>query len=563
MIAPLETNASVRGLDVFAIDDRRAAIVRARTENTVAATALLELVQAAGKTDGLIYYMPVTEKPDGVVALVHRTHLTLRRVFHDVIDDTMNVAVRDVTESDAPVELYRSSRDVPAGAIRRIAPPITVAGRKWELSSFQAPLQPRQRGKVAYWTLATGFAFTGLLGVLILILTGHALSVEAEVGARLADREHRFRALLESAPDAVVIADANGSIAYANEQVRRLLGYGVEIVGRSVETLVPAHLVEGHRALRGDAERGRIPRMMGAGRILGARHADGHIIPVDISLSMIQTNEGKLFYAAIRDATERQHTIELQRRASELEQGIQRANEANRLKGELLATMSHELRTPLNGILGFAQLLLSEKLGPLTPTHKQCIADIRTSGQHLLRLVNDVLDMAKLEAGKLELALAETDIGALVNEVVEVLSVLAQTKHIELVMEPPAVATARTDALKVKQIVYNYVSNAVKFAPAQTRVRIAVIREGEHAFRIAVHDQGRGIPIADQAKLFSEFIQLGTGHERTAGSGIGLALSKRLAEALGGSVGVESDIGKGSTFWVVLPLETRAREVAA
>jgi CheY-like chemotaxis protein len=232
--------------------------------------------------------------------------------------------------------------------------------------------------------------------------------------------------------------------------------------------------------------------------------------------------------------------------------------------------MSHELRTPLNAIIGFAELLHDGAVDPRTPQHREFLGDILSSGRHLLQLINDVLDLAKVEAGKLEFRPEAVRLDRLVHEVAAVLKTVAANKrlHLELEVDPTCV-DAFLDPARFKQVAYNYLSNALKFTSEGGRVVLRIGPEGEERLRLAVTDTGIGVAPDQLHLLFVEFQQLeGGAAKRHQGTGLGLALTKRLVEAQSGSVGVTSVLGEGSTFHAILPrrIETlieppRAHEV--
>jgi signal transduction histidine kinase/CheY-like chemotaxis protein len=238
--------------------------------------------------------------------------------------------------------------------------------------------------------------------------------------------------------------------------------------------------------------------------------------------------------------------------------------EANRLKSEFLANMSHELRTPLNGIIGFAEIMHDSRVGPISQDHKEYLGDILASARHLLQLINDILDLSKVEAGKMEFKVERIDPTIVVAEVREIVRTLAAEKRISLRSEiDPAISLIEADQRSFKQLLYNYLSNALKFTPEEGEVIVRVKPEGRERFRIEVKDSGIGIKPEDRARLFVEFQQLdSTAAKKYPGTGLGLALTKRIVEAQGGRVGVISTPGKGSTFYAVLPRAGRTVEEA-
>ena len=230
-------------------------------------------------------------------------------------------------------------------------------------------------------------------------------------------------------------------------------------------------------------------------------------------------------------------------------------------RGEFIANMSHELRTPLNGIIGFAELLIDQKAGPLNAEQGEYLRDILDSGRRLLYLINDALDLASIEGGKMELRAENFSVKKAVEEVQAMLGPVSRKKNIKMEMRVRSgVDVVRLDPAKFKQALYNLLSNAVKFTGENGKVTVNAAPLDDLQWGLTVADNGAGIRKKDLGKLFSEFYQIESGAGRESeGAGLGLALTKKLIELQKGRISVESEFGKGSAFTVVLPRDVQAR----
>lgn len=372
--------------------------------------------------------------------------------------------------------------------------------------------------------------------------------------------ERRFRELLEAAPDGIIEVDREGHILTLNMVTQTMFGYRrEELLGQPVEMLVPEGVRKPHAGHRDQYWRHPVTRPMGSGLSLYGQRKDGSSFPVEISLSPVVSDGGFSVTAIIRDISERKQAEErlqvLQKQyTSELELRNREIEHANRLKSEFLATMSHELRTPLHTVLGFAELLGEETKGPLNADQKRFVSHIHKDAQHLLALINDILDLSKIEAGRLRLHRDALDVGAVLEDALSSIRPQGAAKSIEIETNIPLPVFVDGDRMRVKQILYNLLSNAVKFTPEGGHVRVDVI-SSEGFAEVSVSDTGIGIPAAEHDSIFDKFHQVGTTTSgMREGTGLGLPITKRLVEEHGGRIWLESEPGKGSRFAFTLPL---------
>jgi PAS domain S-box-containing protein len=384
--------------------------------------------------------------------------------------------------------------------------------------------------------------------------------------------EKRFRELLEAAPDAIMQVDAEGRIILLNRVTEKMFGYTrEELLGQPVEVLIPSHLHPAHLGHRAAYREHPTTRAMGSGMSLEAIRKDGTRFPVEISLSPSRSEEeGFRVTAIIRDISERKlaedrlraaqarYTHTLTETNRELELRNREIERANRLKSEFLASMSHELRTPLHTIIGFSELLGEEMEGPLTEKQKRFVNHIHKDSLHLLALINDILDLSKIEAGRLELRPEPFEFIGVVTESLASVRTLAAAKSLALETALDVPMAVEADRLRVKQILVNLLSNAVKFTPEGGRVHVGA-NVSDELLVVSVTDTGIGIPKEEHESIFDKFHQVGaTTKGVREGTGLGLPITRRLVEQHGGSISVESEPDRGSRFTFTIPIRRRA-----
>jgi PAS domain S-box-containing protein len=371
--------------------------------------------------------------------------------------------------------------------------------------------------------------------------------------------ESTFRNVLNAAPDGMLVVDEQGRIMMANVEAEDLFGYTrEELMGEKVEMLVPDRVRGHHKEHRAKFSRAPSKRPMSQGLKLSGRRKDGVEVPIEIALSPLELDTGQVIIVSIRDISERLHFYEaLDRKNVELER-------ASRAKDHFLANMSHELRTPLTVILGFARTLKMKAAGKLNPMQEKQVAKIETNADHLLALLNELLDLAKIESGDAEISLEPVDLPAILKDVATSMQPAAKNKGLDLTVQTPRrLQLARSSGRIIRQILENLISNSIKYTD-EGSVRVLVETEsstGRIETRIHVIDTGIGIKPEHDEKLFQPFVRLDESGPNN-GTGLGLHLSRNMAKALGGQLVYESVYGEGSTFTLVLVEDFNVRGIA-
>ncbi len=403
------------------------------------------------------------------------------------------------------------------------------------------------------------------------------VSLLADMAWDIADRKRSedknlwLAAIVESSDDAIIGKNLDGIITSWNKGAENIYGYkDVQAVGKPIYLLAPPDRQEEVSGLLERIKRGEHIEHYETVR----RKRDGSEIAISLTISLIRNAEGRIIGASTigRDITERKRaeeelaqyrtqledlvtekTKELQDRTLQLEAANVRLQEADRLKSVFLASMSHELRTPLNSIIGFTGIMLMGMTGDLSEEQKKQLTMVKNSANHLLGLINDVLDIAKIEAGKVTLSLERFEIGEVVDSVIQTVSPMAAAKGLELVRKLPSGLVLTHDKRRVTQILMNIIGNAVKFTEhGSVTVSAGVL--GDNKLELRFTDTGVGIKEEDMKKLFSPFQQIdATLTKAYEGTGLGLYLCKRLVSVLGGDITATSTYGRGSEFTVVLP----------
>jgi len=380
------------------------------------------------------------------------------------------------------------------------------------------------------------------------VVVMHDVTVQRLAEKSLRQSEERFRLMVSEVTDyAILMLDPEGRIASWNAGAERIKGYrSDEIIGQHFSrfyTLEDVGAGKPAYELKVAIERGQCEDE-------GWRvRKDGSQFWANVVITALYDDAGRLrgFGKVTRDITEKKRTQELLLRAKE------EAERANKFKDQFLSTMSHELRTPLNAVLGFSDLLADERYGALNDRQQRYLGHIHTGGRHLLKLISDILDLSKIEAGRMELTREDVTVASAFAEVISALYPLAEKKSQSLLQQVESNLHVRADPTRFKQVLMNLAGNAIKFTPEGGRIELSAHRIDDQV-RIEVHDNGPGIPPEQQQRIFEAFFRLRETGSATEGTGLGLAITARLVELHGGKLGIESRPAEGACFYFSLPL---------
>jgi PAS domain S-box-containing protein len=584
-IEPIASNEAALGVNALSIPAARDAVLSARTTGLPTASAAFRLTQSLGDQTGVVVYQalyrgsPMSDADrqaafDGVLFATMRTEEAVQALMASA-PPYLGWCMVDTAPSAARPRLagLRGCEDAAEGGRFTYRRPIAFAGRQWELrlSAPQAEV-PDVRHWNAWLFSIVGLAATSMLGALLLTVTGRTQRIEAAVAARtidlerevgerirtetaLRESEQRVRNIIDNVPIGVLETDLDGRIKQANPKLREMVGYA----GADLATMTSAHLTH--------------PEDRAADAELLARLLDGQVPIVRRQKRYVTRDRRTVWVMAVttvlRDAAGQPQRlvgvvedITEHLRLQEAERARESAEAANRAKSEFVSRMSHELRTPLNAMLGFAQLLDLDRQPPLAPHQLEWTSQIQHAGWHLLHMIDDTLDLSRIESGALKLVLEPIDLSGVMRATRSLLEQAAQRRHV-VVSErlQSEAATVLGDETRVKQILTNLLSNAIKYNVDGGRVHVTTRLADPQTVEIEVSDTGLGMTPAQVAELFKPFNRLGREQTGEEGTGIGLVISQRLAELMGGTLRARSVAGEGSSFLLRLP-RTDARVVS-
>ena len=582
-IEPLAENAAALGVNVQSIAITRVAIAQAARSGVPVASAGFKLIQGG---TGVVLYQAVYRGQPGtaaerVPAQRGFVFATLRpdevlRAASAMLSSSLRLCLLD---NDAPPATRVLAGPPDCEHLKPFTPlhvlPVAMAGRQWDLRVYASAPLATSAGST--WPFAlVGLLAAAMLGALLLIVTGRARRIEAAVlqrtaeleqrsaelqaevaerqrtTAALRDSQQRLRNILDHTPIGVAYTDTEGRIREANPKLREMLG----VLGRR---LAASHIADLLHPDDRQAETDARARLL-AGEVPMARWhlrclaTDGRMLWAQVGVSVLRDVQGqaKRMVWVFEDITEHLALEEAQR-------ARRGAEAANKAKSEFLSRMSHELRTPLNAMLGFTQLLELDRRQPLAPHQLEWTGQVRQAGWHLLHMINDTLDLARIESGHIELEPRALDLAELVASATALLAHNAEKRGVQIEVRLFEQARAVLgDHTRVKQILTNLLSNAIKYNVDQGHVLIASYTTAAGRVALEVSDTGPGMNAGQLAQLFQPFNRLGRDAGPIEGTGIGLVISLRLAELMGGTLRAQSNPGSGSTFILELPASVTA-----
>ncbi len=398
--------------------------------------------------------------------------------------------------------------------------------------------------------IAFGLLFSAaVLGLVQFFLKEQAQEAQALEQRQTQQVARRMQSIFNNTIDAIIIIDELGMIESFNPAAAEIFGYSLEeITDKNINILMPEPYHSEHDGYLENYRLTGTANIIGKVRELTALRKDGTTFTMELAVSELHLETGKKFIGVVRDITERK-IIEI-----EINQAQQEAEKANNAKSQFLSQMSHELRTPLNAILGFAQIL-SRDLKNMEPSvQEECLDHILNGGNHLLELINDVLDLSRVETGNLSVSMEPTAIAPLIREVLTLTEPLTAANQIDLIdnIFSDSNYFVQADRVRLRQVLLNLMSNAIKYNRPQGSVTLSCETDANDRLRISVTDTGLGIPAEHHKRLFQPFTRLEAHDNIIEGTGIGLTICKELMSLMGGEIHLESEVGKGSTFSIDL-----------
>ncbi len=542
-VEPWQENIMITGFNAASDPEREEALNRARDTGHFAMTKPVQLLQDEKTSSGVIVYYPVYKNMHPVSSVLERRealagYATAIVRTTDLIDSVLaslstgdyHLEITDITEPENPGSFYRTGElDIPAYADDLIwQQDVFVGGRHLLIKVSPTEKYLTEHVSLQSWfVLAGGLLFCSLLGGFLLLISGRTQHISNLVEQRTKE----LAAILENAVESILVVDEHGLIEKANPAAAQLFKYPLlQFSNLHIADLVPV-LRKVFDAQGDDFTTSHVRETFG-------RRSDGSEVEIELSISPVAIHERKFFTFIIHDATAKR--------------------KVERLKSEFISTVSHELRTPLTSIKGALSIVLSDSLGDLPSKIKDLLVIAGTNADRLTRLVNDILDVDKLEFGKVQLNMKPCAIYPLLQQSIEQNEGYGARYGVSLQLEPPdtqaAQVVANLDADRFLQVMANLLSNAIKFSFLDGIVRVRLALDGK-VLKVSVIDEGQGIADDFRQRIFQKFAQVDSSDTRRRdGTGLGLSITKVIIERMGGKIDYHSVFGNGATFYFTLPI---------
>jgi len=548
-----QLNQRAFGFDMFSEPTRRAAMEWARDSGKTTVSGKVKLVQEAGKNlqAGFLMYLPVYRGPLPQNAAQRRAAL-LGYVYGQFRMNDLMQGVLGKSTADIALRIYDDAGVTESTLMYNSHPEhakevslysdmqeIEINGRVWTLYFSSLPLFESAVNRVTPVVVAaSGLSLTLLITLLlwsVLSTRARAQAMANTMTASLMEQKERLRSVIDTAVDAIIVISDGGIMESCNAATRNIFGYTPEeLLGKNVSMLMPEPYHNQHDSYLQRFLQTGVAHVIGIGREVTGLRKDGSTFPMELSVGEMHSGNRRKFTGMVRDITERK--------------------KIDRLKSEFVSTVSHELRTPLTSIRGSLGLVLGGVTGELPAPSKNLLDIAYRNTERLVRLINDILDIEKIESGKMSFEMKPQYLMPIIEQAIETSRAYGDQYGVsfELVATLPE-AKVYVDHDRLTQVMTNLLSNAAKFSQQNGRVEISVT-SSQGKFRVSVSDHGEGIPDAFRSKIFQKFSQADASDtKKKGGTGLGLSITKAMIEQMGGSMGFDSQVGVGSCFYFELP----------
>lgn len=567
-IEPVERNFRAWGLDIGQEVNRREAAESARASGVTTLTKRITLAQDQKKIAGFLMLLPMYQSKQVPSSAEARMRELQGWVYAPIRIEELMQGITDIAENMLDFKVFDgdglNKQDLiyDAGGLLKETPKTQILDQRAESQKFQKTSRIQTQGRVwtiftssspafertaahAHWVIPVGVLLSLMATLVMWSLVNarrRAQSLAEQMTLEVRERENRMNAIVDGILEAIVVIDSAGRVESFNPAAERMFGHTAqEIIGQSFLSLLPEPYRSEYAAyLRSYIETGEA-RVIGQARELMGQRIDGTLFPIELSVSRIEIKGQLMFTGIVRDITERQ--------------------KVERMKSEFVSTVSHELRTPLTSIRGSLGLIAGGATGELPAKMRQLIDIAYSNSGRLVRLINDILDIEKIESGKIVVALQTYALMPLIEQSLVENRSYAEQHDVKYLLEQRLDgAMVNVDSDRFMQVMANLLSNAAKFSPPNADVTISVSKVSDRV-RIAVTDRGVGVPEAFYDKIFQKFTQADSSDTRQkGGTGLGLAISKILVERMHGTLAFESSPNQGATFYFDLPVRIASAE---